>query len=394
MQFPAVPREFLFVAASCRWPVAQADELRRLCSMPLDWPLAVRIAKRHRVVGLVHNAAHAVNLALPEGVKQQLADRALAIARNNMAAARENLRLQQRFGDAGIPVVLLKGVALAQKLYGSVGLRHARDIDLLVRPEHASEALRLLEADGYALVAPERQLDERQRRAFIGRGHEMELVRRNDGQRVELHWRLAENPFLLRNVDAFSRTEEIAIAGGTLRTLDGRSLFAYLCVHGAGHFWFRLKWLADIQALLAGRHASEIGDYYRYAESVGAALCAGQALLMCRDVFGLSLPPMLQEKLIDDRRLTWLVRLARRNLIGRDPAAEPTRNIGYSLQELFGPFLLGRGFNYMRAQCAITLIAPADVIRWTMPSWLAFMYGVLRLPFWIWRRAMPPKPIK
>lgn len=36
-----------------------------------------------------------------------------------------------------------------------------------------------------------------------------------------------------------------------LRTLGDEDLFAYLCIHGALHWWNRLKWLADVNAMLA-----------------------------------------------------------------------------------------------------------------------------------------------
>ena len=41
-------------------------------------------------------------------------------------------------------------------------------------------------------------------------------------------------------------------------TLADEPLYAYLCVHGASSAWFRLKWIADLNALLAGRTAEEI----------------------------------------------------------------------------------------------------------------------------------------
>ena len=65
---------------------------------------------------------------------------------------------------------------------------------------------------------------------------------------------------LLRQVGLGSPTQEVAVLDGSLRTLGDKELFAYLCVHGASHCWFRLKWLADLNAWLAAKHEHELHD--------------------------------------------------------------------------------------------------------------------------------------
>ena len=55
---------------------------------------------------------------------------------------------------------------------------------------------------------------------------------------------------------ANSRVVPLAGTRG-LRTLGEEDLFAYLCMHGALHWWHRLKWLADINALLGAQNDVE-----------------------------------------------------------------------------------------------------------------------------------------
>jgi hypothetical protein len=38
------------------------------------------------------------------------------------------------------------------------------------------------------------------------------------------------------------------------------------------------------------------------------------------------------------------------------------------------------------AQWALTLTAPADVVRWPLPASLRFLYPLIRLPSWVMRR--------
>lgn len=375
--------EFALVAACCRWPqtAASGRDLHRLAKT-VDWREVVAIAERHRVVGLVHHALHVAGVPCPDDILAGLARRSTAIARQNLTLAAETLRLQARFDEAGIPVVNLKGASLAQRIYGSTAFKHGRDIDLAVPAAHAFEALRLLEADGFTLVDPARTLTDAQRHAYIARGYQMELADRRRNTRVELHWRLSENPHLLSGIDAFANGQTVTVAGGALRTLNDPDLFAYLCVHGANHFWFRLKWLADLDALLAGVDDAGLTALYGHAQSHGAGLCAGQALLLCRRLFGRTLPAALHDALMRDRRVRRLEALGLSNLV----AAAPARDAARQAAEMRWRFLLGRGPQFLASQCAIAMTAPADVLRWPLPSALRFVYPLVRLPSWVWRR--------
>jgi hypothetical protein len=380
--------EFALVAACCRWPrtAATCAELDRLVRETIDWRDVLRIAERHRVVGLVHHALHAAGVPCPEDVGAIFARRSTAIARQNLALAAETVRLQNRFDAVGLPVIVLKGASLAQRAYGSTAFKHGRDIDLMVPQAQAFAALRLLEGDGYSLVDPARELTDGQRHAYIARGYQMELIDAHRGARVELHWRLSENPHLLAGLEPFSGGQPVPLAGGTVRTLGDADLFAYLCVHGANHFWFRLKWLADLDALLGSIDDAGLGAVYARAQAHGAGLCAGQALLLCELIFGRRLPGGLRDLLMRDRGVRRLAAIALGNMIGADPAAAPPRDGAQQAAEMRWRFLLGRGVSFLLAQCAISVTAPADVLRWPLPPALRFVYPLIRLPSWVLRR--------
>ena len=52
--------------------------------------------------------------------------------------------------EAELPVIVLKGAALAETVYPRLGLRDFRDLDILVRPADAPRARAVLECLGYA----------------------------------------------------------------------------------------------------------------------------------------------------------------------------------------------------------------------------------------------------
>ena len=90
-------------------------------------------------------------------------------------------------GDAGIPVLLLKGAALAFGDYASPGLRPMNDVDLLVPAAAAAGARRALESAGF-------RPSERHVEGFLESIHGL-AFRGPDGLEVDLHWHtLLERP--------------------------------------------------------------------------------------------------------------------------------------------------------------------------------------------------------
>lgn len=383
------PPEFRFVAACCRWPltVPALAAIRAAAVEVRDWPHVLRIVARQRVGGLVHNAVRSAGLDLPPRATAALADEAQRIGRQALLLTAETARLQEAFEGAGVPFVVLKGVPLAQRAYGSVGLKHARDVDVLVPPARAEEALGVLERRGYGLVYPARRLDAVRRRAVIRFGNEFTVQREGQAPLVEMRWRLTDNPRLVAGLDPFARTQDVAMpGGGTLRTLADDDLFAYLCVHGASHAWSRLKWLADVGALIGGCDGAEIERLYRHAEATGGGLCAGQALVLCRRLVDLPLPPALAKELAGGRRLSLLAALALDTMIGPDGVARiEDRRFGSTRVNLM-QFLLGRGPAHFFAQCRVNAVRLGDVVDFPLPQPLHFLYLLLRLPLWLWRR--------
>ena len=297
--------EFELIAACCHWPMTDTALANIQSKMgDLDWPKFMRLANRHRVGGLVHHAFVRGEVTCPSAVAAGLAVAARNIAGQSLLLAAETLRLQDILEKAGVSVVILKGAPLAQLAYGTLALKHSNDIDIVVRPEQAFTALECLEADGYVLSQPARELNSAQRRAVIAFGRDLELVHARSKVRVDLHWQLAYNRALLEGFDPFVTNQFVSVPGcGLFRTLATGDLFAYLCVHGADHAWFRLKWLADLNAF-AG--AEKLEALVHHARQRGAGICAAQAVRLLERLLQKA-PP---ESLADDigsarvRRLT------------------------------------------------------------------------------------------
>ncbi len=385
-----LPPAFSLVAkCSCRPLTPAGSEQIRALALGVDWEGVLRVVRRQRVAGLVHGALSAAGVSPPPPVGAELEAMVQAIARQNLRSVAEARRLQARFDEAGVPVAFLKGLCLGRLAYGSLQVKHARDIDILVPPALAESAWAILEGEGYGLAGKgRRSLGPQRRGAVVRYLGEVEMACRSRTVLLDLHWRLAENPALLRG-DVWASAKTVDLGGGArLRTLGDEDHFAYLCVHGAHHAWMRLKWLADLHAFVGRDGAPDLLQLHAYARARGAGLCAGQALLLCRHLLGLQLPAELEAELKADRRIRLLTRIALEAMVGRDGATElPDRPFGGALAYIIylSQWLLGRSAAFYGAQLWAFSLVPADVIACPLPWWAQGLYPLLRLPLWLGR---------
>ena len=378
--------EFRLAAACCRWPGdSRRDQaVREAALVGVDWGRFLEEVRRHRIAGLASDALTSAS-GVPDAVTGQLATEARGMVLANLKLAAESLHIQRLLDEAGVCAVALKGVALAQLAYGSLSFKHARDIDVLVPPEQAEAAWALLEQQGYQLVEPSAPLGADQREALVRFGREIELTSPRHGVAVELKWSPVENPMLLRGLDAHSATQDVTIAGaGAIRTFVDEDLFAYLCVHGASHCWFRLKWLADLNAWLTSKRQEELEALHRFAKAEGVGECAGQALALCRGLLGLRLPASLEPELTR-LKVRLLVAGALDAMAGGGAELDLQRRPLGPFRLMPSQFLRGRGLGFFLAQCWLVTQSLDDMLSVPLPRPLHFLYPLLRLPLWLTR---------
>ncbi len=386
---------FDLAAACCRCPAGAArDEAVALAARAVtDWTLALRIIGRHRIEGLAYAALTAAPAALPEDVLATLRRRGQDIAQDNLAAAAEGARLQALLDSAGIRSLHLKGMALAQLAYGSMALKYSQDIDLLVSPSNAVAAIRLLESDGYRLMRPAPPLDARQLALVLRYGRGVALRHLASGRQVELRWQAVRSPALLRGVGADLPSQDVALSDATrLRTLNDGDLFAYLCVHGAGHGWSRLQWLADLNAWMARRDEATLVRCYRHAEAIGAGTCAALALSLCRRVLGRVLPAIIAPEIERNTAARWAAALALTVMTRAETAATRREARFVSTRVAVMQFLLATAPRHYADVARDLSFRIDDVVALPLPAALHVVYPLARLPLWLWRKAaLAPK---
>ncbi len=352
----------------------------------IDWAHFERVIDRHRVEGLAWEALSRAGVQLDEAWGEGLRRAAGDVALAGLRLAAETGRLQAALDAAGIANLVLKGATLDVLAWGRVGLKRAWDIDLLVAPADASRARATLEAAGYALEDPA-DSSEAALAAWVELAKESVFVRRSDALVVELHWRLTDAATLLPGLGVDSPNQTVPVSGGlVLRTLADDELFAYLCVHGASHAWSRLKWLADLAAVLARRDEAGQSRLYRRAVALGAGHCPAAALRLCETLFGLALPADIAADLHANRKAARLAALALEALTGGGGISEVASRPFFTERILLSQFLFADGWRYRRAEWARQWVSLDDRMRLKLPRGLGFLYSALRVPLLLRRR--------
>ena len=383
---------FRLAAACCRCPAAARDDAVIASARDINnWPLFLRMLRRHRIEALAQTALVA-QAPLPDDVAAVLRQLAQTIAQRNLVMAAETARLQGLLDAAGIASLVLKGAPLAQLAYGSIAFKFSQDIDLLIAPESRDAAIDCLESDGYRLVRPAPGLDKRQRALVALYGREVALRHPDRPVLVELRWQAVNSPSLIAGVNASSPHQIVAFGGAlTVRTLRDDDLFAYLCVHGAGHGWSRLQWLADFNAFIAMRDEATLLRLYRHAQAIGAGPCAMTALALCRSLLGCAVPADVMRDIDGSVRTRLAVRMAFDLMKGPGVSGEAGARRFDRARVALMQMLFGSSPMHYASVLRDLCFRLDDMLAWPLPRALHFIYPLLRIPLWLWRKfAAPP----
>jgi hypothetical protein len=382
--------EFRLAAACAMWPPSdrRTTAIHNAAKVPLDWSRFLQLARSHQLIGLIHQGLINTQSDVPPDIMAEISTGASLQVRANLAMAAEALRLHRLFDEAGVPVLFVKGTALAMLAFGNLGLRSGQDIDLLGPPSALPAATALLARVGYRRFDPPPEISDAQMQLVVPLRKDFGFVHETSGVQIELHWRLFLNPHAMDEASIMADSRVVPISGsGGLRTLGEEDLFAYLCMHGSQHWWYRLKWLADVNALLAEASESDVERLVCAAEIKGAGRAAAQALLLCRRLLGTPLPDRLMAALPGGAAMRWLETTALRAITADDGATGRHGQLFGTTRGSLSTFLLRRSWRYRLAVLRVHLTNQTDVLTMKLPEGLRFLYPILRPALWGWRHA-------
>lgn len=271
------------------------EELAVLLRGGPDWERLWSLAHLHEVGPLVGATVASVG-----GEAVPAAWRARSVLRRHVTL-RANGHLAETLGDvldalasAGIEAMPVKGLVLAESLYGDIAARPCADLDVLVRPSDLDAARKTIRGVGF------RQRAKPGYKALVHRFHDPAWGRGTgaDHVRLELHWALwADSERRLGTEGLWERAIDGTLAGRPIRTLSPEDTLLHLAIHRTRSA-LRLRWVVDVAELLR-RHAASLdwAAYLDRASVAGARTASWVVLSLARDLLGAGPPDEVMRRL-------------------------------------------------------------------------------------------------
>lgn len=194
---------------------------------------------------------------VPRGVRDSLQNLYRSSVLSQGMMYRELDCVADKFAEQSIPLVILKGAALAKLYYAVPAERPFGDLDLLVHAEDAPRvrenllARGMKEFGGVARGLNQTYYGEASFNSADGRGAQ-----------IDVHWELVSPAYYRRRMEMdwfWRNTEPCELGGHTLQALNPTAQLVHLAIHAGLHHQDRLRliWLYDL-ALGVSKHGTEI----------------------------------------------------------------------------------------------------------------------------------------
>jgi hypothetical protein len=275
----------------------QINRVKSLLAVITDWPYFSNLANEHGVAALVwyNLEKYQLHSGIPEAAAYFLKCTLMrSLGRNtfNTESMGEVLRL---LNAENIKIVILKGLALENSVYGNQGLRQMSDIDILINRDECIKARKILIRNGYVSL-PVKSFFHKQILAYYGK-HLPSLIK--NGTSVEIHHELFGGRKNLMTKMLYDSSYMVEIKGEKTWFPQPQIFFLYL----VKHLWLhemnnesQLRLYTDLIVLIE-KHNYEILNYnlLKCASDAGMSEILAWHLEPLRDVWGISFPGWLND---------------------------------------------------------------------------------------------------
>ena len=252
------PREIRLLLA-CVCLTVDAERIRRHLRPNLNWQAIVGRVEQYGLTPLFYAnlTRHTDGGQIPGPILQQLRERSRYHALLNMNRYLKLQSVLQALQQAAIPVVVLKGAALAPLVYQDISHRPMRDVDLLVHKEDVDSADQVLQALHYV----PNESSHSQAWYRVHHHHLAPYLAQDGSLSLELHHDIIppHTSMYIPVDDLWERSRCTQIASMQTRIFAPTDLLLHLCLHVAytDRFLGKLRDLGDI-ARIVRRYREEI----------------------------------------------------------------------------------------------------------------------------------------
>lgn len=366
------------------WHESQNEAIARAIDAGADWSEFLTLVDRHRTPALSWAALSRVpGITIPESFKIELQKRSNACRMNAVKQCLLLYEILKAFNSGSITSMPFKGQLLSHELYGDVGLRHSRDLDLAVMAEDLDRAKACLEVLGWKQDASTWfTLTPRQWRNLIQYEHHLDFTHTQTGTLLELHWRDQwETPEATSA--RWRRSKNLIWQGNSVQTMTPADLTLYLCCHGGDHAWFRAKWLGDLaRAYVVGKLDWDGAFEGARRSGQDRVLFAAQVLL--DRAYGFGLAPPTAESMI--RKLPLLIDVPLHAI-----ATPPVQGMPITLTSFRNRLRMSRYKSHLWPQASLRsklgelFHCREDYKLFPLPDSCFWAYKPLRPLLWIWK---------
>ena len=260
-------------------------------SSETDWSGINRLAVRHGVAG-VFSHYYGQNDQVPLTFRRSWKDSLMSVLFLNERSLKATVKVLRILEMENVPVVVLRGMALAYTIYPEPYLRAMQDVDLLIKSDSKERLLRSLSKHGFD---PSKRL----------RG---QFVYQINGTEIEVHWSFL-TPKRYRNMADFDKwidtSKVVSNQFGNLRCLSAENeLLELVCHSFIHHELSSVQSLIDMARLLRSTDIDWV--YVRsWCEGAGISRLFYFTLTYVDHLFDLnvSLPSGFSERLITKDRV-------------------------------------------------------------------------------------------
>ena len=290
--YSTLPPELKLVLLCIRQQVTEKvqEDIYMLTAGPMDWDLFMHLTVRHRVYPLAYRYLSMCNHSVvPHKVINILRQKSRENMSKSLQMTGELVKVLRGMEDKGIHAVVLKGLPLAYKLYGNVAVRPSRDLDILVWPADVEKARKVLEEQGYNRKHPSFIETPARLRIWMKAQHHFAYWHQEKEIYVELHWRLGHQGVEIPLTAVKNSLTQVKIAGQLICVPKTEELLLFLVMHGAGHAWFRLRWICDI-AMILRQEGFCWERLYGLAGRLGVTTLLNHAVILARNLLEATVP--------------------------------------------------------------------------------------------------------
>lgn len=238
-------RRILILTAQLAMDERSASELDLLVRRNIDWDNLVSHSKVHGTAGLLYRNL-TTNISqdlLPEAAIENLRNFYLLTTATGLQYLLHLKEFAEAANAVGVEIMVLKGAAMAEELYGDLGLRQLSDVDLLIREEDWPAARNILEEQGYWSDS-DKILPPKLTRYDI-QAHMQYLS--PSGYCLEFQFDLYTLGIGMRDIDGvWQRARKSEVNGVPVLIASPEDQLLHLAIHANRHGLSRLKWLVDI----------------------------------------------------------------------------------------------------------------------------------------------------